>query len=541
MALLTVQNLTFCYPEIETAVLKNVSFSVEKGEFLVLCGPSGSGKSTLLRLLKPELRPQGNFRGNILFREQPLSDLPPRQCAKRIGFVAQRPEEQIVTDKVWHELAFGLENLGLPPETIRRRVAETAAFFGIGDWMERNTASLSGGQKQLLNLAAVTAMEPELLLLDEPTAQLDPVSAGNFLTALARLNRELAMTVVLVEHCLEDALPLATRLLALDGGKVLTWDSVRPACDGLAGHTALSAAMPAAVRLHHAYPLGESCPLTVREGQQALEAAFPQGLGTLPPLPEPEKQPPALEFSRVRFRYRREDEDVLRDLTFSVREGEIFCLLGANGPGKSTALTCAAGLLTPYAGTIRIFGKTKKQYPGQALYRDCLAMLPQDVQTLFLHDTVEKELACAKEILPSLPFDLSDLMAQHPYDLSGGQQQLVALARVLAANPRLLLLDEPTKGLDAGATQRLVAVLKALQSRGMTVVVVTHDVEFAALCANRCGLLDRGEVISTEVPRQFFAGNRFYTTAVCRMAGGLCDAVTVEELVSLCQAKGGAL
>ena len=511
MALLAIQNLSFAYPLCPKKALENISFSLEKGDFCVLCGATGSGKSTLLRCLKREIAPKGELSGQILYQDQPLSALSERESACRIGFVAQRPQQQIVADKVWHELAFGLENMGLPQAVIRRLVAETACFFDIEDWFDRDVSTLSGGQQQLLCLAAVMVMQPDILLLDEPTAQLDPIAAGNFLSTLQRLNRELALTILLIEHRLEEAIPLANKLLAMDNGRLITNDAVRPAVRALQGHPVLSSAMPVAARVAGMWQLPD-CPLTVQEGRRMLEN---QPLRKDMPVFGTESAlntPPALEMRDVFFRYERNSPDVLRGLSLAVRTGEIFCLLGGNGSGKSTALACAAKLLRPYAGTISVFGKKLKNYAGQSLYQNCLALLPQDVQTLFLCSTVAEELQSVHADTANFPMDFTPLPAR----------------------PRLLLLDEPTKGLDTCARERMTALLQALRAQGLTVLCVTHDVAFAAACADRCALFFRGEVVSCEEPHAFFAGNHYYTTAANRMARGVCDtAICAEEVAAL--------
>lgn len=247
----------------------------------------------------------------------------------------------------------------------------------------------------------------------------------------------------------------------------------------------------------------------------------------------------ALSFRDVSFRYDRSSPDVLSGMSFAVREGEICCVLGGNGSGKSTTMAIAAGLRNPWCGTVRVFGKKLKEYRNQSLYRGCLTLLPQDVQTVFLCNTVRDELADAGLQDTILPVDFTPLMDQHPYDLSGGEQQLLALAKVLATKPRLLLLDEPTKGVDAWAKGKLIQVLKQLQQQGMTLLIVTHDVEFASLCADRCLFVFRGQVVSSGTPRQFFARNSFYTTAISRMTRGCYDdAVTVEDAAALCRMNG---
>lgn len=233
MEILHIEDLTFRYPDAPRPALQNVSLSVSDGEFAVICGVSGCGKSTLLRLIKRELAPFGEKSGVIMYDGQSQEALDLRTECTGIGFVQQRPESQIVTDKVWHELAFGLESLGLPAEAIRRRVCETAAYFGIEAWFRQNTAELSGGQKQLLNLAGVTVMQPKLLLLDEPTAQLDPIAAADFITTLHKLNRELGITVLLVEHRLEEVLPIADRVILMEDGAIGFDGSPRRFADSL--------------------------------------------------------------------------------------------------------------------------------------------------------------------------------------------------------------------------------------------------------------------------------------------------------------------
>lgn len=539
MALLDVQNLTFTYPTCTSPALKDISFQLQAGEFMAVCGATGSGKSTLLRLLKRELAPLGSRTGRILLQNIPQEELPAETSAYTIGYVMQRPEQQIVTDKVWHELAFGLENMNLPQPVIARRIAEMAAYFGIEDWFDQNVSTLSGGQKQLLNLAAVMVMQPQLLILDEPTAQLDPIAAADFIATIRKINRELGLTILITEHRLEDVIPVCDRLLVLEEGRVLHCDVPREVIRAMADRPDLLCFMPAAARLYHHLNMTGQVPLDVREGRRFLSETFRNDIHSLPETETTPSAPPALEMDHVCFRYDRKAPDVLRSMNLTVQEGEILCLLGGNGSGKSTTLAAAAGLLRPYAGVIRIFGKRLQDYRNQTLYQHCLTLLPQDVQTVFLHNTVREELADAQAGVQLLPFDLSPLYDQHPYDLSGGQQQLVAMARVLATQPRLLLLDEPTKGVDAAAKAKLISILKGLRDQGMTILIVTHDVEFAALCANRCAMFFRGSVVSVGDPRTFFNENSFYTTAVSRMTRGLYEgAVTVDDAAELCRLNG---
>ncbi len=443
-----------------------------------------------------------------------------------------------MTDKVWHELAFGLENLNIPSGEIRRRVSEMACYFGIEEWFDKSVNELSGGQKQLLNLAGVMVMQPDVLLLDEPTAQLDPIAAQEFISTVSRLNRELSLTVIIVEHRLEDVLACANKLLVLENGGISDYADVRTVAQNLRSKPELLKGMPAAVRLYSRFDKTCVCPITVREGRDFIERGFKNSVRCVQGKPYVHSAAPALEFSDVFFRYSRGEPDVLRGLSFTVYEGEIFCILGGNGSGKSTALEAVAGLNKIYSGAIRVFGKKLGDYKNQSLYRSCLSMLPQDVQTVFLKNTVREELEDASVQAQALPYDLTPLYDKHPYDLSGGQQQLVALAKALAAEPRLLLLDEPTKGLDAHAKRGIVNILKGLKASGVTVVIVTHDAEFAAECADRCAMFFRGEIVSCDTPDRFFPSNSFYTTAANRMTRGYYDGVvTVEDAVRLCHAN----
>ncbi len=537
MEIFAVENLRFRYPDCAENAVDDVSFNINKGELIVLCGPTGSGKSTLLRLMKPELFPNGEISGNIRFHGLPLSDSVGKVSASSIGFVMQSPEQQIVTDKVWHELAFGLENLNVPQNEIARKVAETASFFGIGEWYGRDTCSLSGGQKQLLNLASVMAMDPEILILDEPTAQLDPIAAADFIAALKKLNQELSLTVIIAEHRLEDVVPVCDRLMIMDKGRLIFNDKPENAVSSLRGDMRLLRGMPAAARLYGMLGGQNECPLTVRQGREMIENYFETDISELPETEKHnEKSDTALEFGNVRFRYERISDDVLRDLSFKVGCGEIFCILGGNGCGKTTSLKCAAGLLKPYSGTIKIFGKKIKDYKNRTLYHECLAMLPQDVQTVFICDSVREELEKCGADMSALPFDISHLLDKHPYDLSGGEQQLAALARVLAAKPKLLLMDEPTKGLDADCKLRLMEIIRELKNNGITVVIVTHDVEFAAECSDRCAMFFDGNIVSVGEPVEFFSRNCFYTTAVIRMTRGIFNnIVTVGQAEQICR------
>ncbi len=471
----------------------------------------------------------------MLFKSQDVQSLDAGVSAASIGFVMQNPDHQLVTDKVWHELAFGLENLNTDPAVIRRAVAEISGYFGIDPWFEKNVDELSGGQKQLLNLAAVMVMRPEILILDEPTSQLDPIAASDFLAAVKRLNTDYSLTVIIAEHRLEEVLTLSDRMLVLEDGELICDGGVREVCREIAKNDRFFNFLPVPSRVC-AQIESEDFALTVREGRSVIEKSCTNEIKS-PAIRTPERaKTAALEMKDVFFRYSRELDDVLRGLCLEVRENEIFCILGGNGSGKSTALMAASGIIRTHSGSIRVFGKKLKHYKNNELYKGCLAMLGQDVQTLFLKNTVREELEDSGITAEELPFDLSALLNKHPYDLSGGEQQLLGIAKVLASKPRILLLDEPTKGLDPATKKKITAIIKQLKSDGMTVVCVTHDVEFAAETAERCALFFRGDVTCTDEPHAFFEGSSFYTTAANRMTRDFFSGViTAEEAAELCR------
>ena len=544
MDILQIENLNFRYPGAERNAVDGVSFSVHSGEFMVVCGVSGCGKTTLLRLLKPELAPAGKLGGRIVYCGG-------ERTPAQIGYVLQNPDNQIVTDKVWHELAFGLENLGLPTEVIRRRVGEMANYFGIQDWFRKKTDELSGGQKQLLNLAAVMVMQPRVLILDEPTSQLDPIAASDFIATLQKLNRELGLTILLVEHRLEEVFPIADRVLLMDSGRVLVCDAPEKIGDALPDGHPMRAALPSAVRIFRSVQVADRCPLTVREGRDFLERHFGNRRGTLPEPAYRHGENVAVELKNVWFRYEKDLPDVLRGTSVQVYAGEIYAVLGGNGTGKTTMLQVIAGVCKAYRGKVLIAGKQIRDYGGKSLYRGVLALLPQNPQTVFIRDTVRADLTEMLEVhgVPKAErekkimdvaekLSIASLLDRNPFDLSGGEGQKCALAKVLLTNPGILLLDEPTKGIDAGGKLVLKDILERLKADGMTVLLVTHDVEFAAETADRCALFFDGEILSADTPMRFFGGNTFYTTAANRMARTLCpNAVTCGQVVAFCNGE----
>lgn len=574
MNCIEVKNFSFQYPRESHAALYQVSMEVEEGSFVVLCGKSGCGKSTLLRQFKSVLASHGEKRGEILYCGENLENVDLRTQSAEIGYVLQNPDNQIVTDKVWHELAFGLESLGYDTPTIRLRVAEMASYFGIHSWFLKNVSELSGGQKQLLNLASVMAMHPKLLILDEPTSQLDPIAASDFLETVRKINRDIGTTVILTEHRLEDVIPWADKVYVMDKGRMIANGTPNEIGEQLRtmGHD-MFLSMPAPMQIYAGTNSPLRCPLTVSQGRRWLseeletkgikikkernqeetakkKSSIFEKLAGL--KKEPEKEIPEIRMKDVWFRYERDLPDVVKGLSLDIKKGEIFAVVGGNGTGKSTAMSLIARIRFPYRGKIYLEGKEIGKYSDDELYHGFLGVMPQNPQSLFVKKTVREDLyevidgkrerksdaypiemkkKDAVEGIVSLT-RLEGLLDRHPYDLSGGEQQRLALAKVLLLRPKILLMDEPTKGIDNHYKKELGEILRKLSEHGVTILMISHDVEFCAQYADRTGLFFQGNVVTSEESKKFFAGNNFYTTAANRMARNYFpDAVTVEDVV----------
>lgn len=484
-----VENFSFTYPE-EKNVIKNISFGINEGDFVVISGKSGCGKTTLLKHLKPSLKPEGKMSGTIILDEEIEDD------DTKIGFVFQNPNDQIVMDKVWHEIAFGLENTAVPLKQMKRRVGEIVNYFNLQNIISRDTQSLSGGEKQLVNLASVMVMNPKVILLDEATAQLDPVNRDEFIKILKQINDDFNVTVIFVEHQLEGLLNVANRLIVMDEGKIIIDDEIKMAVEKMLAKEIFVESLPDYVRISS---LTDELCMSIKDARKAL-ADFDNfdikeiedvDIGVL------------MKIRDLNFGH---DDIVLKNLDLDIRQNEILSIVGANGSGKSSFLRCIAGLVK-YQGEVTKVGNVDK-----------IGYLPQDPTTLFLSDKVIDDLLAVDESIKSVNIQLdnlgiSDLKEKHPFDLSGGQKQLVALAKVLLTKPQLLLLDEPTKGIDALSKENLAALIRGL-SKHMTIIVASHDLEFVAKISDRVAMIFNGQMESVDTMREFFSHNLFYTTTI---------------------------
>jgi len=548
MEILAVDNISFQYPDMDEYVLNHVSMHVSEGDFVVVCGPSGCGKTTLLRLLKHELAPVGKQSGSITYAGKNIIDYDERTLIEEIGLVFQDPENQIVMDEVMQEIVFGMENLGYSNFEMRKRVAEMVHFFGMEDLLDAKPSELSGGQKQMLNLLSVLLLKPKVLLLDEPTSQLDPVAAKDLIVMLERLNKEMGMTIIIVEHRLEELFAIADQVVMLEKGAITYKGTSREVIESVYtnGDKQFIPYIPSVARLYLSEekdPMQLAIPLTVKESKAWLASldSKPKETYEQPTESNDKHTKPLLSVKKAYFQYERHSPMILKNLSLDIHPGEFFALVGGNGSGKTTLLKLCIGMIKAQRGSAKFVGKDVHKLKGKELY-ERMAYLPQNPQTYFVQDTIEKEMRSVLEqnniqggeqkMTNMLAlFGIRHLRHRHPYDCSGGELQRAALACMLLAQPDILFVDEPTKGLDPIAKENFANVLKDLHAKGLTIVMVTHDIEFAAKHVERCAMLFDGEVTVGGTPDHLFKGNYFYTTAINRATrlSNRPEVLTLEE------------
>ncbi len=525
----TIKNLNFTYPNSANKALDNVNITIEQGSFVAICGHIGSGKTTLIKHFKPSVTPHGISKGEILFENNPISEISFREQSQKISFVTQNPEAQCVTDKVYHEIAFGLESLGLDNNEIKRRVAETVAFFGIQDITDKNISELSGGQKQIVNLASVVAMRPSVIILDEPTTRLDPIASTRFISELEKINREIGTTIILTEHNLNEVFAISDKIIVLENGRLICDTTPHEAGKILRDtNNAITKALPTPMRVYSASASDDVCPVTIREGRAWLEK---QKLDKTPKVQDSEKThgEAVLDIKDIFFRYEKNSNDIINNLSLKAHKGEILAITGANGVGKSTLLSLIANIKKPYSGSIVAHGK--------------VALLPQEPKLLFVKKTVFEDLydvACGTDSEKKKRIEyiarlckISPFLNRHPFDLSGGETQKVALAKLLLINPDILLLDEPTNSIDAFCKEETCALLKSICANGTTVIMVSHDLDFCAECAHRTTMFFDGKLTEPTSAYEFFSSNSYYTTSANRMAKQILPhAITASDIIN---------
>lgn len=481
------KELTFTYPTSEYPAIKEASFSVSAGELCLLIGESASGKSTLLKLLKKELSPAGTMTGEI-------------DIAGTVGYVSQNVEESIVCDRVRAELSFGLTNMGVAGDIIDLMVAEVASYFNLSDKLDKDVSTLSGGEKQIVNLAAVMIMKPSILLLDEPTSQLDPVSAIRFNEMIAKLHRDFGTTIIMSEHNIDSLIDIADSILLLQNGNLAIKDTVPNVVRYMSDNSLdIADIIPVRMRLFDGLVSVADCKNAVKN--IALNDLHKSDINT----------DVAINVKRISFAYDR-GADVLSDLSLNVYSGKINAVLGPNSSGKSTLLKVIAGV--------------KKNYRGKVKCSARVSMLCQNVYDLFTKERCCDEVEFG-EITDMLGIDY--IASQHPYDLSGGEAQRLAIAKVLQTDADIILFDEPTKGFDPVLKKKLADIMHSLCKMGKTILLVSHDVEFVGEYADYCSFLSRGRIIATADRKAFFSSLSFYTTQIAQITDGKC--VSYQDFV----------
>lgn len=581
MALVNFKNFCFKYHENGEDVLSDINLEVFPGEFVLFCGPSGSGKTTLLTNIKKEIRPAGIYNGKICYDGGDIETLDNKRSACEIGFLFQNPEDQFVSDNVIQELAFSLENIGLPSGEIRNRIAEMAAFFGLDKHLYRNVTELSGGQKQMVNLCSLLVLKPKLLLLDEPTSQLDPITAYEFLSMLRRLNEEFSITIMATEHKIDNIFPFADKVVFLEDGHIMYIDKPREICSKAWSNPVFSNYLPSVAKIHfllqskYSFLNKLEIPLNIREGRQELsflDNELKKSFNTTLSRDDfeinesklSEENPSGdnvlLKCEDVWFGYLN-NHIVLKGICLDIKRGEFLSILGGNGTGKTTLLQILSGIMKPQKGKIKLKKGVKMGYVHQnPMVHFRYGTVEEELSepsSNFLNDKFEGENSfifkkisrylsknssetsglendemsnSGKEELIKF-FGISRLLDKHPYDCSGGEKQKIAIAKALLARPDILILDEPTKGLDPLSKIRLASKLKKLQKNGLTIVMTTHDIDFAAEYSERCMILFDGNIQVDNTPKAVFSSNNFYTTFVNRMVKDfLPEGITLADV-----------
>ena len=605
MALIEFNNFSFAYmnsdgSESQVKSLDKINLEIDYGDFVLLCGPSGCGKTTLLTNLKKELMPAGRRSGEIKFNGTRVIDMDEISSACDIGYLFQNPDSQIVTDTVIQEIAFPLENIGLPTEEIRNRISEIVAFFGINDILHKNVNELSGGQKQLVNLCSLLVLRPKVLLLDEPMSQLDPIASYEFLSIVRRLNEEFSITVILSEHKADSIFPFIDNAVFLKEGKIEFVDNAHNICSEVIDDEIFENYLPAVTKIYNSlsvkYPslIKLNTPLSIREGRRCLNTIHDDLIkindsnansdnldsinlhhinkkyhsqeksGILDKISLGGNKNALINMNGIYFAYEKGNL-ILKNVDFELEKGDFVSLIGGNGVGKSTFLQLLVGILKPIKGKVKYKKGIKLAYVHQ---NPMIHFSKDNVKEEFLESILESKLLnnsdvifnketydnllkmsneefIESDVLNGLEFDsiefkfkelieffdICDLIDKHPYDCSGGEQQKIVIVKALLQNADVLVLDEPTKGLDPISSKNLANILNSLRDNGITILMTSHDLDFVANNCKRCLMLFDKDIQIDDDPKVIFAENNFYTTFVNRMVKDYVpEIVTLDDL-----------
>lgn len=496
------KNFSFKYP-MSKDILKDINLNINMGEFVVIFGKSGCGKTTLIRQMLPTA-PTGEKSGEVLIDNQPMDKVP----MGKVGYVAQNVNNQIVTDKVWHELAFGLENFAMPSKLIRSKVMEIATYFGIDGWYNKSVNELSGGQKQILALASVMVTDPDILILDEPTSQLDPISVNEFMSVIKRLNQELGITIIITEHSLDYIFSYADRLIFMQDGSIFKDTSK----EDISKSAEAIPYLPSYIKVAYYENFTSNMLITGNFRKEFLTRNYSQIVSKDATT---SKKTLKVDIKHLYFRYSRDNPDVLNGIDLKLFSNQITCIIGANGSGKSTLMSLMVGAIKSKYGKIKVL--------------DTITCLPQDVQTVFCKSTLFEDLKSTRLNGLPIPDDiildmlssmqLSSFKDSHPFDLSGGEQQMSAIAKILLLDTNIIIFDEPTRCLDVNRKDIFKSIIKELSARGKTIVIVSHDVDFTFEVADRLIVMFQGEIVSDGSPREILSNNRYFTTSIGRILG----------------------
>lgn len=517
MANIHVKNLNFRYNQSSKNILNNITLDIEQGDFLVIEGANGSGKSTLLRLLKKNLNTYGKYDGEIYYDDIKINDLDDKIAVKECGYLCQNIDEQIVTDKVYHELAFPLENMGYDNDFIKKRVAEISSFFNIENLFNKNIKNLSGGQKQIVNIASIMTLDPKVILLDEPTSQLDPIGREEFIDFLDKINKTYGITIIIIEHNVSKILKYANKILVIDNGSILYFGDRDDVVKKMSIDKKYYKFLPNITRIFIDNNI-DYLPLDIRDAKKYLNKNQVKNKSVKDIDYKKSKGNKTLvNINNLYFRYDKNNDDVLADINLNINENEILCIFGGNGSGKTTLAKNMSKILTPYVGEIKIDNKNIFNVKNEIFYRDYLIYLPQDIKSIFVKNSVREELIDSfgknyMDEVKKFSYDFTNLLDRHPYDLSGGEMQFLAILKIANKNQKVIIFDEPTKALDAELKEVFEKIVIDYKKQGKIIIIITHDIEFANKIADRCLMLFNKEVVAVGDKEEFFKGNIYYTT-----------------------------
>lgn len=534
MEVIKIDNITYWYPECSNPAIHDVSLSVKQGELVLLAGSSGCGKSTLLRLIN-KLVPDyygGKIKGNVYLWGKDIKICTRKEIAERVGMVYQHPEKQIVLQDVERELAFGLENLNTDINKMKRNVSEVISFLNLNSIRGRSTINLSGGEKQKLAIGSVIAMDPEIILFDEPISQLDPIAAEEVLNCIFRLNKEMGKTIIIAEQRLDKCFEMADRVIFMEDGEIIAEGSGRCIPNSITQRCFLPV-------IPYMFRNAEwtRIPLNVKEARDEIIDREYKNVSISCSIKA--YTTPVLQASNISFDYEKKNS-LLKNVSITLNKGEFMTVMGENGAGKSTLFKIISGLIDNYKGQVKINGKNIKDMDTKERVKS-IGYLSQNPNDYLGRDTVFDEVAYTLRNIGEFDpervekmlyrMDLEKLKNKKPRDLSGGEKQRTALACTIIAEPKVLILDEPTRGMDWNSKENLGRYLRELCDSGTSVVLITHDVDFAADYTDSISLMFNGSIIASGECRDIIKDAIYYSPQAAKVFRGLCNIIKTSEAI----------